>query len=146
MIETYWIAGSGFGSFAGAYKMFEPDNLLQDAYFNHAHNDWAEVIITGGLPFALILAAAILWFVRTFAACGVRNLVKGHRGDIRLPALMAVVVLGTTSLIEYPLRIPAIQALAIFLILFVRSEEHTSELQSLMRNSYAVFCLTKKKI
>src|SRR3546814_7844355 len=27
----------------------------------------------------------------------------------------------------------------------LRSEEHTSELQSLMRNSYAVFCLTKKK-
>src|SRR3546814_4749893 len=26
-----------------------------------------------------------------------------------------------------------------------RSEEHTSELQSLMRNSYAVFCLKKKK-
>src|SRR3546814_8030069 len=26
----------------------------------------------------------------------------------------------------------------------VRSEEHTSELQSLMRISYAVFCLTKK--
>src|SRR3546814_7453296 len=27
-----------------------------------------------------------------------------------------------------------------------RSEEHTSELQSLMRISYAVFCLTKKNI
>src|SRR3546814_6386973 len=26
-----------------------------------------------------------------------------------------------------------------------RSEEHTSELQSQMRNSYAVFCLKKKK-
>src|SRR3546814_6030164 len=26
-----------------------------------------------------------------------------------------------------------------------RSEEHTSELQSLMRNSYAVFCLKQKK-
>src|SRR3546814_8288536 len=26
-----------------------------------------------------------------------------------------------------------------------RSEEHTSELQSLMRHSYAVFCLKKKK-
>src|SRR3546814_8215297 len=26
-----------------------------------------------------------------------------------------------------------------------RSEEHTSELQSIMRNSYAVFCLKKKK-
>src|SRR3546814_1018934 len=27
----------------------------------------------------------------------------------------------------------------------IRSEEHTSELQSLIRNSYAVFCLTKKR-
>src|SRR3546814_5035004 len=31
-----------------------------------------------------------------------------------------------------------------FLVL-IRSEEHTSELQSLMRISYAVFCLKKKK-
>src|SRR3546814_1254923 len=29
-------------------------------------------------------------------------------------------------------------------LLYARSEEHTSELQSLMRISYAVFCLTKK--
>src|SRR3546814_5592914 len=29
---------------------------------------------------------------------------------------------------------------------FMRSEEHTSELQSLMRISYAVFCLKKNKI
>src|SRR3546814_6802183 len=29
---------------------------------------------------------------------------------------------------------------------FDRSEEHTSELQSLMRNSYAVFCLNKKNV
>src|SRR3546814_7353230 len=28
----------------------------------------------------------------------------------------------------------------------LRSEEHTSELQSLMRISYAVFCLKKKKV
>src|SRR3546814_6737660 len=37
---------------------------------------------------------------------------------------------------------------SLFQIIFVtanRSEEHTSELQSLMRISYAVFCLKKKK-
>src|SRR3546814_3177973 len=28
--------------------------------------------------------------------------------------------------------------------IYLRSEEHTSELQSLMRHSYAVFCLKKK--
>src|SRR3546814_7465096 len=32
-----------------------------------------------------------------------------------------------------------------WLVELVRSEEHTSELQSLMRISYAVFCLKKKK-
>src|SRR3546814_8808102 len=35
---------------------------------------------------------------------------------------------------------------ALFLGSLLRSEEHTSELQSLMRISYAVFCLKKKKI
>src|SRR3546814_2632894 len=31
------------------------------------------------------------------------------------------------------------------LLVFIRSEEHTSELQSLMRTSYAICCLKKKK-
>src|SRR3546814_3005446 len=39
----------------------------------------------------------------------------------------------------FPLRSAAFQIFA------SRSEEHTSELQSLMRISYAVFCLKKKK-
>src|SRR3546814_4343072 len=34
--------------------------------------------------------------------------------------------------------------LIVLLLLFPRSEEHTSELQTLMRISYAVFCLKQK--
>src|SRR3546814_3558258 len=37
-----------------------------------------------------------------------------------------------------------IETRSIYGIEIARSEEHTSELQSLMRSSYAVFCLTKK--
>src|SRR3546814_7638357 len=33
----------------------------------------------------------------------------------------------------------------VYIRVFQRSEAHTSELQSLMRTSYAVFCLKKKK-
>src|SRR3546814_4099568 len=41
---------------------------------------------------------------------------------------------------------PEINAVCTVLVgLVARSEEHTSELQSLMRISYAVFCLKKKK-
>src|SRR3546814_7676993 len=40
---------------------------------------------------------------------------------------------------------PGHQAMGLMRERFGRSEEHTSELQSLMRISYAVFCLKKKK-
>src|SRR3546814_7798559 len=40
----------------------------------------------------------------------------------------------------------ALRRLSLRLERVARSEEHTSELQSLMRISYAVFCLKKKKI
>src|SRR3546814_5125686 len=42
-------------------------------------------------------------------------------------------------------HISVIQILRIVTYRLLRSEEHTSELQSLMRISYAVFCLKKKK-
>src|SRR3546814_1873094 len=41
---------------------------------------------------------------------------------------------------------PGVAAARHQLGLGIRSEEHTSELQSLMRISYAVFCLKKKKL
>src|SRR3546814_4224937 len=45
-------------------------------------------------------------------------------------------------------RLPTRAAFAVLaaMLLALRSEEHTSELQSLMRISYAVFCLKKKKM
>ncbi len=119
MIETYWVLGSGFGSFPEVYKIFEPDNLLQPAYFNRAHNDWAEIVMTGGLPAALILLAALAWVSRCFLARGTRNLVKGYRGDIRLPVLLVIVLLAAASIVDYPLRVPSIQAFAVMLIVFL---------------------------
>src|SRR3546814_3292282 len=44
---------------------------------------------------------------------------------------------GRNRTIQYSLQVNGLDA--------ARSEEHTSELQSLMRISYAVFCLKKKK-
>src|SRR3546814_3679035 len=42
-------------------------------------------------------------------------------------------------------RTPLREALKVLVAEGLRSEEHTSELQSLMRISYAVFCLKKKQ-
>src|SRR3546814_8863290 len=77
------------------------------------------------------------------------------RQDTRTPMRAAIfTVLGNVSLmavIVTPLWLYTIPgahagiALATGLAGLIRSEEHTSELQSLMRISYSVFCLKKKK-
>src|SRR3546814_5335209 len=57
------------------------------------------------------------------------TLFRSRRGSIRARFSTAA-----TSTARFPMGCGA-----------MRSEEHTSELQSLMRISYAVFCLKKKK-
>src|SRR3546814_9226361 len=93
-------------------------------------------LATGGRGVHLgLVADPTLWslLARTLAVtAGVLALALG----IGLP--MAVLVARTDVIRRGPaLILHAIPA---------RSEEHTSELQSLMRTSYAVFCLKKKKI
>src|SRR3546814_8317734 len=65
----------------------------------------------------------------------------------RLSALMLVLigVLGLAALVFSLARWHRVGTHFHPLFQFQRSEEHTSELQSLMRISYAVFCLKKKK-
>src|SRR3546814_7629976 len=52
---------------------------------------------------------------------------------------------GTVCLLSVRRRAIVLRMLESFTASTGRSEEHTSELQSLMRISYAVFCLKKKK-
>src|SRR3546814_8188985 len=66
-----------------------------------------------------------------------RNLLAAVHRDLDQP----VVERGVGEAIEQGVRVGG----EVLPRRHVRSEEHTSELQSLMRNSYAVFCLKKKK-
>src|SRR3546814_8283212 len=50
-----------------------------------------------------------------------------------------------TNVVKYDIDLPADTDADMHYNALLRSEEHTSELQSLMRTSYAVYCLKKKK-
>src|SRR3546814_6791300 len=52
---------------------------------------------------------------------------------------------GARRLFQLSADLPLDEALRVGREIGFRSEEHTSDLQSLMRISYAVFCLKKKK-
>src|SRR3546814_6045466 len=97
--------------------------MLQNLAVNRSLG--AVVNITRSVPF-IILMVAIIPFTR----------------------LIAQTSIGTTAAIV-PLSVAAIPFMARIAENAMRevdrSEEHTSELQSLMRISYAVFCLKKKK-
>src|SRR3546814_4453161 len=72
-----------------------------------------------------------------------------HRADggRLLPAAgtaMPGVEIGIVDEQNHPLGTDAVGEIVVRSDCVMRSEEHTSELQSLMRSSYAVFCLTKK--
>src|SRR3546814_9756478 len=77
-----------------------------------------------------------------------RNLVMGVGGIIYLfslsPKLTAGILLGIPVII-LPIMLLGRRLQKVSRTSQDRSEEHTSELQSLMRISYAVFCLKKKK-
>src|SRR3546814_4587354 len=81
-----------------------------------------------GMGLSLSVGALVWWPVRN------------HRGDLKMRDGFLVVVLFWAVLSAFG----AVPLLATH-VGWHRSEEHTSELQSLMRISYAVFCLKKKK-
>src|SRR3546814_7446660 len=79
-----------------------------------------------------------------------KTLIKGGRvADERGAVLWdpsAKAAVPATLAVRLPAPAPAHNvAQDLSLVIAYRSEEHTSELQSLMRISYAVFCLNKKK-
>lgn len=106
MIRTYFPFGSGLGSFDPIFRLHEPFALLKPTYFNHAHNDFLEVVLTAGLLGLLLLVVAIAWW-------GWRS-VAAWRGDAVLPKLgsATLLLILLASVVDYPARTPIIMAMA----------------------------------
>src|SRR3546814_6787863 len=78
------------------------------------------------------------------------NALRPRAGLAPMSPLALGVLIGVVTIAVLATGIPIAFGLGLVALGFLiavdgRSEEHTSELQSLMRISYAVFCLKKKK-
>ncbi|HBJ82936.1 MAG TPA: hypothetical protein DDZ88_03485, partial [Verrucomicrobiales bacterium] len=105
--SDYLPLGSGFGTFEAVYAMHETPATMLSAYVNHAHNDWLELWLEGGVPAAILMMAFIILFI--WQAARIWN-PKGPYASHVLPraASIGVLVLMLHSLLEYPLRMPAL--------------------------------------
>jgi len=114
MIRFYWPFGSGFGSFIEIYEIHEPHALLGPTYLNHAHNDWLELLLTGGLPAAAIVLVAILGYLARLCRLILGSTRQQDASDALLQRLgmLILAMLALASLGDYPLRTPSLACFA----------------------------------
>ena len=105
--KAFFPVGSGFGSFVPVYQLFEQPSILISSYVNHAHNDWLELLIEGGLPIGIVLFGFLVWFVcvTIMAWRSSKELLFAKAASIGALLLML------HSLVDYPLRAPGLMCL-----------------------------------
>ena len=103
LVKDFPVFGTGAGSFYNTYLRYRTP---RDGYFDHAHNDYAEIAADNGLVGVAFLGG----FVLLTLACGIRILLKRRSSlprGIAFGTLMAVVALIIHSTVDFNLQLPA---------------------------------------
>lgn len=119
-IRDQWPLGTGFSTFDLVYPHYEKLEQVYSTFVNHAHNDFLEVMLEGGLGGTLILAACLAAIVMRFVR--VR-----HRVSARTAFISILIILGHST-VDYPLRTMGIASLFAFFaaLLFARAPAASS--------------------
>ena len=117
MIARYFPAGSGMGSFERVYQVHEPDGQLGSAIANHAHNDWLEVILTGGAPALILLGLALAAYLRRAWQVLKPQAFASSCIAARL-GLVLVLQMALASIGDYPLRTPLLGVIFVLAVLW----------------------------
>lgn len=98
--------GSGFGSFVPIFALYQEPATAFIRYVNHAHDDWAELILEGGVPAVLIMLAFLGWYLAALRRVWRRAGSRSATLAVLLPRAGSIVagLLLLHSLADYPLR------------------------------------------
>ncbi len=108
MIRAYFPMGYGFGGFDSVFRIHEPLSLLEYDYFNHAHDDFLEILLEAGLPGAILLVSALIWWL----AASVRAWSGQRHALPRLGSAM-LLLLFIASVFDYPARTPMMMGMIV---------------------------------
>jgi O-antigen ligase len=104
--QQYLPLGSGFGTFVPIYQMSSPRSQVFERYVNHAHDDWLEAVLEGGIPALACIAGFLAWFGR--ASLRAWGSSVHLDGNFARAGSAAIVLLMLHSIVDYPLRSIAI--------------------------------------
>lgn len=111
MIHSYFPVGSGLGGFDPMFRIHEPFSLLKPTYFNHAHNDFAEIVLDAGLAGLMVMAIALGWWA--WATWCVWRRGSGHAGALARLGSVIILLLMVASTVDYPARTPLMMAILV---------------------------------
>src|SRR3546814_4460005 len=132
-------------SFYGVYIY-----LFVFLFFSSRRRHTRCALVTGVQTCALPIYAVNVYIVTTILPSIVADIggLEYYAWNTTLFVVASILgsALSPKSMEQFGLRRAFLMAIVIFVGGTTRSEEHTSELQSLMRTSYAVFCFKKKNL
>jgi O-antigen ligase len=104
MIADYPVFGTGAGSFYSTFSTYRPPEIA--GYYDHAHNDYAEIASDLGLLGSGMLAALVLLTFGVSLKVLYQRRSSLPRG-IAFGAMMSIVALAIHSSVDFNLQIPA---------------------------------------
>jgi O-antigen ligase len=105
-IRDSFPAGTGLGSFAAVYPLYENAGAVDSTYVNHAHNDYLELTLELGAAGILLLALFLGWW----ALRSVRIWSSNLSSPFTRAATIASAAILAHSVVDYPLRTSAMAA------------------------------------
>lgn len=99
-------AGTGFGTFEQVYRLYEQPATVGPTYINHAHNDYVELLLEGGIAGLLLLIGFLFWWARQTIAVWRSPL----SSNFARAATVAAGAILAHSIVDYPLRTAALAA------------------------------------
>lgn len=105
----YFPVGSGFGSFTQVYPRQEDPAQASGTFVNHAHNDYLELFLEGGLAGVAFLILFLAWAVRQGAEVWRRG---GTGNAMARAGSVALLVVLAHGFVDYPVRTAAIASIA----------------------------------
>lgn len=99
--------GTGFGSFDTVYRSIEPLAHVAPPWINHAHNDYLELALEGGVPAIVLLVVAMGVAIAAFGHAWWRAPSSATRTMV-IAGATGVTLLLLCSVVDFPLRMAAI--------------------------------------
>lgn len=117
-IRENWLLGTGFGTFQQVYQVYESLSSIGPEFVNHAHNDYLEIVLEGGV----LAIAALAIYLLMFAG----RLFLSRLDGFQKAAGLGIFFILLHSIVDYPLRTMAIGTVFVYLnaVLFHAGREH----------------------